>query len=632
MYYLSVTPFNNMTNYEGTVSIVGRITDDIADYGYYKTLTLDDVKINGESTNNVYIAITNCEELEIGKVIAFESVATKEPLFEFGSFRSDYVRNNVVYYSSVDYQDISFFPGEMKFDEKVRAKIKETLLSGMSEENAYIAYAVLTGEKSGIDGEIYNNYKSAGIVHLLCVSGLHVGILAGFIAYILKLCKANKWLRFGLTAVILLFYMYICGFAPSVVRASIMSLVFLLSFIFGRQNDSLSSVALAGIIICCVSPLFAFDAGFLMSFFCIIVINLLYRPINKILIKALPKWASSYLSLSICASLATLPFLASFYSSFNFLSLFANLIVVPLFSVIFIVLFMLTLISIIMYFMSPLLIVVDYAFTALNWIAKFYNTPVLSLPMSPLNPEITAFAFLALYCFSNFLMLGFKPRMMIVCVFTCLFVICSALSFIPIRNTESEVHYTCSSYESSLLLRSKSGKTMMIGLTNKVMLKEHLDYVKVKNIDYCISAYAHKKDTLEFLKSRNLTSSYVYEEGEETGEILLPKNSEVSIGDFTVQIHEKEGISLGTSISFDDVSIFFAFTEKLSYNESEFIANNVNEVDFLFAEYNTQIMSYISSNVKITRPYVSNADYSYSGFGNMILTKTADNLKIRSLD
>ena len=65
----------------------------------------------------------------------------------------------------------------------------------MSEENANITYAMLFGDKSGIDNETRNDFQISGIAHILAVSGLHVGLVAGLLAWILK----NAAQKIGLT-------------------------------------------------------------------------------------------------------------------------------------------------------------------------------------------------------------------------------------------------------------------------------------------------------------------------------------------------------------------------------------------------------------------------------------------------
>ena len=171
---------------------------------------------------------------------------------------------------------------------------------------------------------------------------------------------------------------------------------------------------------------------------------------------------------------------------------------------------------------------------------------------------------------------------------------------------------------------------MLVGFTNESMAKKHLDYGKIPNIDYSISSTRHSEKTLEFLRGRNLSEDYVFKKDD--GGVEIPSNRENKIGSFVVYVYEIEEKHIGIKVSFDDLSIFFAFTTNLSYNESEFIANNVKDIDIVYAEYNTEIMRLISSKVKIARPYIKTADYCYSGYGNIIATKNGENLKVRCLD
>jgi len=618
MYFLSINAFNNAYNYEGEVVVTGRICDDYEEKNNFIAGTIEDVTINGESAGNIYLTIYNrSEALHPGDQIAFEAILSKKPLFELGSFRYDYVRSGTVYYSSVYYEDLTIVSGEMKLDESVRKFIKEILVSSMGEENAYIAYAVLTGEKSGVEDDIYDNYKSAGILHLLTVSGLHVGIFASFISFILKKCKAGRWLNFIVTAIILLFYAYVCGFSPSVVRASIMYLVFLFSFIAGKQYDTLSSLGVAGILICLINPLYAFDAGFLMSFFCIVMIALLNRTFNNWLCKFLPKWASSYLSVTICASLGTLPFLASFYSSYNFLSLFANLIVVPLFSVVFVSLLIFTIIALLLPFMKFLLIVSDCMFIGLNYIASFYSSNVLSIELSPLNEEISIFAFLTLFSLSSFLMVNIKSRSIVSCVFACLFVISSIVSLFPVKNTESEIYYVNNSSSSSIFVRAKSGKTMMIGYP--FYLKKFLDYTKIRDVNYVISLNAFIEDEKEFLDSRGLIANYTY--GEENlndlTQMVIETNREYTAEDFKFCVYSENNVNIGINVFFDNISLFFAISDNLSYNEKVYLLENLPKTDYLFLEKNFDLLQAVNYELSFSKPYSKSVDYCYSGYGNI---------------
>jgi len=236
IYCLSIISYNNQPNFATIVSVVGRVKDDIAYYDNKTCVTLDNVKIDGKGVSNIYLSISgDVDDLKTGDVLVFETKPIKEPLFNLGSFRNNYVREGVVYSASVNISKVKIVEGNLKFDESIRKAIKDTLFSAMSEENAYVAYAVLTGEKSGIESDIYNNYKQSGMLHILTVSGLHVGVFASCIAFVLKKIKAKRWLNFLITAVILIFYCFVCGFAPSVSEQLLCLLCLCCRFCLGKN-------------------------------------------------------------------------------------------------------------------------------------------------------------------------------------------------------------------------------------------------------------------------------------------------------------------------------------------------------------------------------------------------------------
>ncbi len=634
LYCLSLLSYNSQPNFNSTVSVVGRVKDDISYYENKVCLTLDNVKIDGENVSNVYLSISgDADELKVGDTLVFETKPVKEPLFNFGSFRNNYVRDNVVYYASVNIGNVKIFEGKLKFDEQIRKTIKNTLFSSMSEENAYVAYAVLTGEKSGIESDIYNNYKQSGMLHILTVSGLHVGVFASCIAFLLKKIKAKRWLNFLITAVILFFYCYICGFAPSVIRATVMSLVLILSVLSGKEYDFLSSIGFAGIILLFINPLYAFDAGFLMSFFCVIFIALLHKPFTRFLNKFLPNRISQLLAITLCTMVGTLPFLASFYGNFNFLSLFANFFAVPFFSIVFILFLAFVLISTILPFMNFLLVVVDGAFYVLNIIAGFYSNNILSIPLSPLYEPISFLIFLLSLCLSDFVMLKSKIRIVATCVLSCVLIACCALSFVPNLSKETEIYYL-NSYSTSVFIKSKSGKSMLIDLENKMSNSKFFDFMRYKNVDYHLSFKKPNEKYTEFLKSREVKSSLYFDTTQKsTDSSAIRKgnaNKIYSYGDFEYCFYENEGNYLGIEVKFDNISIFFAKSENLSYNDIVKLKFSIEKVDLLFANSNLQFLDAIKCDKSFAVFANKNTNYYYSGFGDMKITKN-EIISVRSI-
>ena len=137
----------------------------------------------------------------------------------------------------------------------------------MGEENAPLAYAVLFGDRTQVSDDILTSYNNAGILHLLAVSGLHVGFIAGLIYALLSKLKLKRLFSFIITACLLLFYNYLCNFTPSVVRATIMICVGLFANVLGKKSDTLTTIGIAGILTLLIKPLWAFDIGFQLSYF-----------------------------------------------------------------------------------------------------------------------------------------------------------------------------------------------------------------------------------------------------------------------------------------------------------------------------------------------------------------------------
>jgi len=320
IYFLGLVCYD-CKDYEGENIVIGRVTDDIREYEYSTMYKLDSVLINGEGAKNIYLYVSGGEMLEAGDKVTFSGEVEKIKLFELGSFNSTYLRNNIGYTANAKFADITVVDKNLKFDESLRISVKKMLYANMSEENAAISYAVLFGDKYDIPHATKDIYRNAGIIHILTVSGLHVGFLISLIYFFLGLCRIKRLYTTIITAVILLLYNIICGFAPSIVRASIMAMVIMLSKLSGKEYDSLNSLGLAVFIILAINPLYAFDSGFLMSFFCVTSIFMLNPPLSKMLKKIMPNSVATYISLSISAQIGILPFVASFFQNLNFLSL-----------------------------------------------------------------------------------------------------------------------------------------------------------------------------------------------------------------------------------------------------------------------------------------------------------------------
>lgn len=461
-FFLGMTSFDNK-EYEGEVAVVGRVTDTLfTSEENYSNVLLEDVSIDGEKAKNVRLFVYGNGDVEVGDILAFSSTVEAVKPFNLGVFNLTSYRNKIGYSSSANFSDIVITEGNMKIDEAFRSSVKEALLGNMNERNAYIAYAVLFGDQSGIDDEVDEVYRNSGIVHVLTVSGLHIAFIVGALMLLLKLFKGNKFLSLTIISIVLLFYCYLCGFTPSVVRATIMAIVLLLSRICNRPYDGLNSLAIAGFVIVCFSPLSTVDVGFLMSFFCVMFILLLAKPFTKLLSFVMPRKVASVMAVSISAQIGILPFTASFFSSFNFLSVFANLLVIPIFSIIFPALFVLAFLLSFMPFLGPVLVVFDYAFDLVFIIASFFSSTTLQVPLKPFSLSISTLIVIFFFTLSSFFVVKGIGRLLVCSCVAFMLVLSLIVPYLPTNNFTS-VSFVESYSGEMIVLTSKDGGTLYYG-------------------------------------------------------------------------------------------------------------------------------------------------------------------------
>ncbi|MDD6175947.1 MAG: ComEC/Rec2 family competence protein [Firmicutes bacterium] len=152
------------------------------------------------------------------------------------------------------------------FTDALHEKISGALHLLLPQEEAGLACGILLGEKSGLPEELIENFRACGISHLLVVSGLHLSFLILGLQRLLQRLLRRKRLAAGLCLPVLLLFMAVVGFTPSVLRSGIMMAVFLLAILLFRTADSRTSLAAAVWVICLSNPCAAGDVGLQLSF------------------------------------------------------------------------------------------------------------------------------------------------------------------------------------------------------------------------------------------------------------------------------------------------------------------------------------------------------------------------------
>lgn len=207
--------------------------------------------------------------------------------------------------------------------------------SGLDEKNLMVANALLLGQKEYLDKEVLRSYSSAGAMHVLAVSGLHVGIvmlLLGFILGPIKKWRRGKVMFLSLMLCGIWFYAIITGLSPSVLRAAVMFSFIVLGKELQRDTSIYQSILVSAFMLIVIEPYIIFQVGFQLSYLAVIgivyiqpkIANLIYVK-NVVLDKA---WQIT--SVSIAAQLATFPLGLYYFHQFPNFFMISNLIVIPL--------------------------------------------------------------------------------------------------------------------------------------------------------------------------------------------------------------------------------------------------------------------------------------------------------------
>lgn len=214
-----------------------------------------------------------------------------------------------------------------------RARFRAVLGSILPGEESGIMKAVLTGEKDDIPDDSYKLYTEAGVVHVLCISGLHMSILAMYLSFFVeKILGRSRRVSAAVTILTIFSFLLFIEPSPSSVRAAAMICIVMSGRICFRLSDPINNIALAAMLILSIQPLYLFHAGFQLSFITVIGICLGVSKLEKEKKKDRGRfyWLRESFLVSLYASLFSYPIVAYHFYSVSTVGILANLIIVPL--------------------------------------------------------------------------------------------------------------------------------------------------------------------------------------------------------------------------------------------------------------------------------------------------------------
>ncbi len=344
---------------------------------------------------------------------------------------------------------------------------------GITGNQNAVLIALTTGDKASLDPELKSAFTTAGLMHVLAVSGLHVGIIYLVLSWIVKpltFFRQGRILRIVIVITALWLYAFFTGMAPSVKRAVLMFSFLVVGEASGRKYSGQNSLFASAFFLMIFNPNIIFELGFQLSYLAVFGIFQFHKPIynlfcfkNKLLDKI---WSLS--ALSISAQLATTPISLLYFNQFPLYFLLGNIVIVPLVGVIIqgAILFMA------LSFYAPLAKIVAWC---VNLMLKFMTGTtelIAKLPYSQITgiyiDVVMVIALYALFLIAHSYFKSHSPRTLVgLSTLLCSLLIYSATKSHILDNT-SDIHVFKTASSPIYIVESKSVHSIVADTTAPV--------------------------------------------------------------------------------------------------------------------------------------------------------------------
>jgi competence protein ComEC len=224
------------------------------------------------------------------------------------------------------------FPTQQKILSLIRKYIPGNKETGLAE-------ALLIGYKNDLDKTLVQSYSNTGVVHIIAISGMHIGLIYWLLMLLLKplqRIKLGRWLQPILVIAGLWAFSLLAGGQASVLRSAVMFTCIVLGQAFLRKSSVYNTLAFSAFILLCYNPYWLWDAGFQLSYAAVLSIMIFMKPIynwfyikNKIL-----DFIWQLNAVTLAAQILTLPFTLYHFHQFPVYFLLTNFVAVPLSSII----------------------------------------------------------------------------------------------------------------------------------------------------------------------------------------------------------------------------------------------------------------------------------------------------------
>ncbi|MFT3826735.1 MAG: ComEC/Rec2 family competence protein [Chitinophagaceae bacterium] len=283
--------------------------------------------------------------------------------------------NNIyfqVYLDQHDYSIAGYKAGNQQWLYRLRDHLLGVIKKYIpGDREAGLAEALLIGYKDDVDKDLVQSYSNTGVVHVIAISGLHLGLIYLLLCWLCKPLEKTKWSRWLQPVVLLaglwIFTLLACA-SPSVVRSAVMFTCIITGNSLSRSISVYNSLAASAFLLLCYNPYWLADTGFQLSYAALLGIVLFMRPIYHC-ISFNNRWIDHIwkaCAITLAAQVLTAPLIIYYFHQFPLLFLFANLLAVPLSSCILVA-------EIVLCVVAPWPVAANLVGVITGWLIKIMN-------------------------------------------------------------------------------------------------------------------------------------------------------------------------------------------------------------------------------------------------------------------
>lgn len=336
---------------EKTSQVVLNITSVLKSTTYHRKYEAQVLKINGKETHGRLLINVKKESLKNSLRIddkllmntkLLDIAAPKNP-YQF-DYKHYLEKRHIYQQITIGHEELMHLknskPTLKGLADSFRIEVNETLIkNGFKGDELAIVNALLLGQRQDISKELIQDYSKAGAIHILAVSGLHVGIIMLLLSFLLKplvRLKNGKSIQLIIMIIILWMFAFIAGMSASVVRAVTMFTALSIGLAIRRKNSVYKNLIVSMFFLLLCNPYYLFEVGFQLSYLAVFfivwvqpIIYRLWKPTWKLL-----DYFWQLFTVSLAAQIGVLPLSLYYFHQFPGLFFAANLAIIPILGII----------------------------------------------------------------------------------------------------------------------------------------------------------------------------------------------------------------------------------------------------------------------------------------------------------